>query len=270
MPKLTEHQDRYDAAERRFLEREYKILQERILYAHSSMSERFKVGGFAMFSEHAKKKNHLLGQRIDFDAIDFSAISESGLDVEQIQFRTLPLKFRIPGTRKWRTEENREGISGFGVSLNLLGWSWFFNKRLSTDELRKRLDAGDTIEDVFGEKIHEVGKGTTKFLVLDGETLSTKDALEKSFIFPQAYYRALRSVCKAMNREEPPDDVRQAVFDDMRKRAVKRKMSNDGLRNFGGKWWIQLSNEDKSTLEKILLREKQSAQEWLHSVIEYQ
>ena len=268
MPTLTQHQDRYDAAERRFLEREFKIILNRISEEHSFLSDPFKAGGLEIFIEHATKCNHLLGQRVDLAAIDWGSTSANGLELKQIQFRTLPLKYRIKGTRKWRTEEHRDGIPGFGVALNLLGWTWFFNKRIGTTELLQRLDNGETIEQIFNEKPRAVGKGTTKFLMLDGEKLTTSEALRRALVSPQAYYSALKSMCIELKCNELPDDVRQAVFDDMRK-AVKKRDGRVGFHYLGKKWWICLSDEDKATLETFLQRKRISAQEWLHGIVEY-
>lgn len=264
MPTLTEHQDRYDKAERNFLEREFRILKTQCDKKKIPLSVSLQESGLDGFIEYATKSNHILGQRIDLKRID---LIKDSIGFDDIVFRTLPWKQKIKGTRKWRTLEHPDRIPGFGVELNLLGWSWFFGQSTSMQEINDELTKGRTIEQIFNKKPRERGRGTTQFLTLDGDRLSTKEALERSSVFPQAYYRELESMRKAMGKEDLPEEVRQSVFDDIRKK-VNRK--NRGFRRLGGKWWVALTDEGKDALETLSKENGVLPSEWLDDFLQYQ
>lgn len=270
MLKLTEHQERYDHAERKFLEREFRILEKRCNMEHAFFSSSLRKGGMEGFISYAVKSMHVLGQRIDLDCIDWESTHPEGLGFDEIRFSTLPWKKRIPGTKKWATHEHPDNIPGFGIKLNLLGWSWFFGRHPTMQELANKLNSGLTIEQIFNEKPREQGRGTTQFLTIDGERLSTSEALKKVGLFPQAYYSALKSMCKAMDTNELTEEVRQAVFDDMRKSAARKECASKGLRHIGGKWWVSLSDDGKNTLECLAAKDGVYPYEWLDNFLQYQ
>lgn len=270
MIKLTEHQERYDHAERKFLEREFRILEKRCRSERAFFSSSLKKGGIDGFISYAAKSRHVLGQRIDLESIDWESTHPEGLDFDKIKFYTLPWKKRIPGTKKWTTREHLDNIPGFGIKLNLLGWSWFFGRHPNMQELLDKLNSGFSIEQIFNEKPRERGKGTTHFLTFDGERISTSEALKRTGLFPQAYYSALKSMRKAMKTDELTEEVKQAVFDDMRKSAAKKERASKGLRRMSGKWWVSLSDDGKIALENLAAKDGVWPHEWLNNFLQYQ
>ena len=270
MLKLTEHQERYDRAERQFLEREFRILGSQCKKHHTSFSASLAQDGLCGFISHAVRSNHVLGHRIDLDGINWESTFQNGLDYNDIKFRTLPWKKPIKGTKKWTTNEHPDHIPGFGIALNLLGWSWFFGRSFTMQDIFDELSSGCTIEQIFNRKPHERGMGTAHFLTVDGERLSTTDALKKTGMFPQAYYSALKSMRNAMNTDELSEEVRQAVFDDMRKNATKKERALNGLRHIGGRWWVSLSDDGKKALEDLAAKNGVWPHEWLDDFLQYQ
>ena len=218
------------------------------------------------FARHAKKSGYLIGQKPII-------VEDKGTEQKDVRLRDVAFVFTATigkrveenGRKVWTQVPNPSGIKGFGIELNLLGWSKLLGKTL--DELAELLKV-QTIEQIYATK----SKAGRKSVRLDGVCMSVNEALEKTGCDKRTYWRAIDEIADArkIDREAVADEIYQAVFDDLLKRLHRQSanLKQQGVAMFKALWWIHVSNEDK---EQILQQAKASGQSpsvWLHQILQ--
>ena len=276
MTKLTEHQDHYDACVARRLPLECKWFIENQKGTHPIGQELKDENGHLVLAEHAISHGYMLGMK------PYLIYDELSIQPKNIGWRfesTTRIPWYDKEALKRNQEQGRRGkipakvvdtskmISGFGISLNLVGWKLFLDMKYK--ELIPLIERGESVECLF--RFLPPKKDTrTRFLVFNGKSYPTLQALRRAGIPRRSFDWKVNHLAKEFGiaKQNVSDEDRQKVFD-----ALRLKFNCSGHEQFGclfakGKIFIRLEEDDLSIVLQNANADHKSPDEWLHDILQ--
>ena len=263
MEKSEDFQEHYDKIEKTFLLSEHRFFIGRCKGRGLIVSP--DVESFDAFFAHAKKQGYLLGQKVAIS--NDKGKEQNSVSLNELVFRFTPTigkKVEENGKLIWKQVPNPKGITGFGLDLNLLGWSKLLRLRL--DELQNALRS-KSVEQIYAERFPP-----TRYVSFDGERTTVNKALESSGCDKRTFWRAIDEIAEYQkkDRRDLEERVYQSVFDSILKKSRPRiaQLKQHGITTYKSLWWIHISAEDKKTIEQLANDANKTPSEWLHDVVQ--
>ena len=253
MTKLTEHQDHYDACVARRLPLECKWFIENLKGKHPISIELKEENACSVLTEHAISRGYMLGMK------PYLISEELNVQPKNIGWH-FESTTRIPWYDKEALKRNQEQgkrgkipakvvntskmISGFGISLNLVGWKLFLDMKYR--ELIPLIEQGKSVEELF--RLPPKKDARTRFLVLNGKSYPTLQALRRAGIPRRSFDWKINFKAKELGiaKQDVSDEDRQKEFD-----ALRIKFNCSGHEQCGclfanGKIFVRLQTDDLS------------------------
>ena len=176
-------------------------------------------GGLERFCQRAVDCDYKLGQK------PFVVEGEKLAHPSTIKFGTLVIHLKDRKKSSWHPMRNIDDIEGFGISLNLLGWSRFTN--IKVKELSDKILSGTGIGEIYNPP------QSCRLLSVDGVKMSISAACLKCGVNRTAYQNRVRAI--------DDDEVRQSVFDEMRSESSDLQGDFKYIRK---RHWIAVEEND--------------------------
>lgn len=263
MEKPADFQERYDKAVKVFLSNEHRFFLSQCKRRGLIIAP--NVESFNDFLAHAKNNGYLLGQKVSIS--NDKGKKQQGVFLNELVFRfrpTIGKQEKDHGKVVWKQVPTPEGITGFGLNMNLLGWSKLLD--INLDDLCKALKS-KSVEQIYAEKFPPV-----RYVILDGEKMTVNKALESSGCDKRSFWRGIDEIAeyKKESRRDLDDSVYQSVFDDVLKKCRPRiaRLKQHGIIMHKSLWWVHVSDDDKKLIEQQSAAKKQSPSKWLHDLLQ--
>lgn len=276
MPKLTEHQDRYDECVKSRLPKECRWFLDNQKGKHPIGNELKSEDANSLLVEHAIGCGYMLGMK------PYLIHDELSVQLKNIGWRFEPTT-KIPWYDKEKLKKNKEHgrhgcnpakvvdtskmIQGFGIKLNLVGWKIFCDMRYV--DLVPLVEQGVPIEEIFRLPQKRKIDTTSRFISFGGKIYTTTQALRKAGIPRRSFDWKINHLAKELeiSRKDVSNEDRQKIFDEL------LPMFNRGTERIGcwftkGKVFICLSNADFSIVLQNANADNKSPDEWLHSILQ--
>ena len=263
MEKPAGFQEHYNKTEKAFLLSEHRFFIKRCKVRGLIVSP--DVESFDAFFAHAKSQDYLLGQKVAIS--NDKGKEQKGVFLDELVFRFTPTigkRVEEDGKLVWKQVPNPKGIVGFGLDLNLLGWSKLLH--LNLDELQTALKS-KSVEQIYAERLPPI-----RYVTFNGLKMTVNKALESSGCDKRTFWRAIDDIAKDLkkDRRDLDDSVYNSVFENVFKRFKGRieKLQQQSFTMHKSLWWIRLSADDKSIIEQQAESANKTPSEWLHDVIQ--
>ena len=229
------YQDRYDFVEDKVLYREYEMFLNNCKRKNLSISKQLedRDGGFNAFKERALECDYRIGMKPEYNEYENGLVVNPSLidfvsrDTIYIPFQKKPSGDRSKGRNPGRRIDNIQNIEGFGIKLNLLGWSKFCSMNLM--QLKELIESGKRIEDIYSPIHHNQGKGRVRIIRFNGVEMSTSEACNKALISRADFERRVHGLS---------DEQRQSIFD-----TLVNETPHD-YRCFCNRYWVLVNDDD--------------------------
>lgn len=215
---------------------------------------RAENGGLSIFKSIAEIKGYVLGMVANVRNKEILLVNEKNIVFGFRSKASKPL-FRKKRRMTFQTIEGMGNIEsfwntqGFGFEMDLYGWYYFLERKISIEDLFNRLKHGETVEKIYSE-ISSIGNRDVRIDV-EGEMLPPEKACEKKGVNVRTFYRRMKSA---------KDKSRQEVFDEL--------VEARGCISIKGKWYISVSDEDKEALHLFALDNNTTTSECLHKILQ--
>ena len=263
MPTLTKHQKRYDKCVEKRLPLEFKWFIKNCTGKHPISKELKGEDGLRAFVDHAQAHGYLLGMK-PFLLSDEVMVQTTniGWRFESITKKPFP-NHRSGGRDPAQPVDTSMMLTGFGITLNLLGWKLFIDTTF--DSLIGQLNSGKNIEEVY-----DVFRGFSepKLFFVGEKSYALNEALEKAGVSLSAYKKALydRGCETGRRTSELSMRERQLVLDELVEKS--QASGRSGMIQQYGRWYVQISKEDLTVVQQNAEQENITPQEFVHQIIQ--
>lgn len=263
MPTLTKHQKRYDKCVEKRLPYEFKWFIENMKVKHPISKELKGENGLKLFIDHAQNNGYLLGMKPYLLSEELSVQPKNiGWRFEPCTKKPFP-SHRPGGRDPAKAVDTSLMLTGFGITLNLLGWKLFIDTTF--DLLISQLNSGKNIEEVY-----DVFRGFSepKLFFVGENSYVLSEALEKAGISLSTFKKALSDRAKKTGRTTSELSIRerQLVLNELVERL--QASGRSGMIQRQGCWYLQITKDDLAVIQQNAEQENITPQEFVHRIIQ--